>query len=212
MTSSIIKRNSITNAVKAAWARQKARQDECGSDGDERGSILILAMIFIVVVSVTVLTLANWTTSDLNNSTQFTNARSTDYATSSVVNVAINSIRYTPLPAATPTQNTPTALGECWTPESGTVSQLTTVENSINYTVTAWCTTTENLASANTRVVDIYACLSTVTASACEISPLLHVEVTFDDYPAGDAPLDTTQCSTTTTCGQSVTINKWDWA
>ena len=201
---------ALKNAAERTTTRLRDRQDRRKNQTDETGSILILAMIFIVVVSVTVLTLANWTTNDLNNSTQFSNARSLDYATSSVVNVAVNSIRYTPLPSTTPTQNTPTALSECWTPETGSVSQLTTVENTVSYTITAWCTTTENLASAATRVVNIYACKSTVSSSDCVTSPLLHVEVTFDDYPVGDAPLVTTQC--VTTCGQSVTINKWDWA
>lgn len=71
----------------------------------ERGAILILALVYIIVISVTVAALTTWASGDLNSTDNFTNARSTDYSLSSAVEVAINDIRYTPLVAANQTLN-----------------------------------------------------------------------------------------------------------
>jgi hypothetical protein len=207
------------NSTRLPWtllARLRARRSESGAT-DERGSILILALIFIVVVGGTVMSLAGWVTNDLNNSTTFTNARAAHYSASSVTNVAVNSIRYATLLTNGQAQNVATPLGVCWTPAGNfAFSQLTTDA----VTVAAWCTTTENLVNANTRVVNVYSCVSTLTAasspsviaaaaSQCQATPYLHVQVTFDDYPPGGAPPMITQCSTW--CGQGVTLNKWAW-
>lgn len=206
--------------AQTAWARQKARQNEAGAGGDERGSILILGMIFLIVISMTIASLANWTMNDLNNTTTFTNARATTYAATSVANVAVQSIRYAIDPTGvTLTQNVATPLGECWVPASGGptgVSQLTTD----GITVAIWCSTVENLNSPATRVVDFYACVSTLTAAStageistaasdCEANPRLHVEVTFDDYPPGGSSPLTTQCSTW--CGDGTSLDTWVW-
>src|SRR6202043_2792100 len=109
---------------------------------------------------------------------------SLDYAVSSAVQVAVQSIRYTPLMSQTASP----AIGECWVPASGSVSQLTV--NNLN--VTVWCTTSQNLASAATRVVTFYACTgaaaSTGVACASPKADLLTAVVTFDDYPPGGGP------------------------
>lgn len=185
---------------------------------DERGSSLILALVFILVVSATLLSLASWVTNDLNNSTSFNTARASHYAATSVTNVAVNSIRYATLLPNGQAQGVPTPLGRCWAPLGNlTFSQLTTD----GVTVAAWCQTTENLVNAKTRVVDVYSCVSTLTpasttsqiaaaASQCQQSPYLAVQVTFDDYPPGGASPLTTQCSTW--CGQGITLDKWRWA
>jgi hypothetical protein len=185
---------------------------------DERGSILILALVFITAVSLVLLALASWTTNDLTNSTNFANARNANYAASGTTTVAINSIRYATLLSAGQAQNTATALSYCWQPSaSPAVSQLTTD----GVTIAVWCSTVEDLASASTRVVSFYACKSTLTASssastisaaatACAASPLLYAQVTYDDYPPGGSTPLTTQCSTW--CGQGTTLNSWKWA
>jgi hypothetical protein len=215
------KRGKMTKSIIA-----RLRSREHGDAGtpfrrdDERGSVLILALIFLVVISMTIGALASWTMNDLNNTTAFTSARATHYSASSVTNVAIQSIRYATLLPSNQTQNVATALGECWAPAAGgppAVSQLTTN----NVTVAVWCSTVENLKSAQTRVVDLYACVSTLsgssspstvtaTATACQSAPLLHVQVTFDDYPPGGGSLLVSQCSTW--CGEGITLDTWSWA
>lgn len=176
---------------------------------------MILAMIYIVAISLVVGALASWAMNDLNNTTKFQSASSLDYAVSSAVQVAIQSIRYTPLMGQTASPQ----LGECWTPASGYVSQLAVN----NDTVAVWCMTVQNLASAATRVVTFYACTSTLTSSSTSSAvsaagaacagpqgDLLTAVVTFDDYPPGGGPPLSTTCSAGQ-CGQGATTDQWTW-
>jgi hypothetical protein len=187
------------------------------SNDDDSGSVLILAMAFLVAISLIVGAMADWAMNDLNNTTKFNSASSLNYAATSTAQVAIQSIRYTPL---MPQTQSPT-YSSCWTPSTGYVSQLSNFDG---FTVAVWCSTVQTLASARTRVVTLIACtsslnpsstissLSTVqtAASACQSSPLLTARVAFDDYPsAGGAPLTQT-C--TTWCGQGATTELWAWA
>ncbi len=178
---------------------------------DERGASLILALVFIVAVSLIVLSLSSLATNDLSNTGKFNSARALDYAASSTAQVALQSIRFNPVPTTTPTQGTFTSPSYCWAPSSGSYSQLTF--NGI--TIVAFCRTDENLTSANTRVVKIYNCVVTASspanATACVANPLLLVEVTFDDYPPGGSSTLTTQC-TGQSCGQGMSLNRWQWA
>jgi hypothetical protein len=209
------------NKAQSLWARVVARRSESGAQGNETGSILILGMIFLIIISVTIASLANWTMNDLNNTNNFVNARATTYSATSVANVAVQSIRYHPCDGVVCGANTPpaTALGECWVPASGGPTGVSQLETD-GVTVAIWCSTAENLKSASTRVVDLYACVSTLTsgssttvinaaASTCEASPRLHVQVTFDDYPTGGGQPLTTQCSTL--CGGSTLLDTWTW-
>jgi hypothetical protein len=223
-THELTKRSGMHKKVSAAWDRTKARRNESGAGRDEQGSILILAMIFLVVIGMTIASLANWTMNDLDNTNSFVNARATTYSATSVANVAVQSMRYKPCDGVVCGANTPpsTALGECWVPAAGGpagVSQLTTD----GVTIAIWCSTAENLNSAATRVVDLYACVSTLTSasspstiSAAETAcgptgrSRLHVQVTFDDYPQGGGSLLTVQCSTL--CGGSTILDTWTWA
>jgi hypothetical protein len=188
--------------------------DTMGEVRSERGAVLILALIYIVSISVIVGALTTWALNDLNNTKAFHSASALDYAATSAVEVAVQSIRYAPLYSETMSPS----LGYCWTPAAGYVSQLTVN----NDTVAVWCSTVESLASAQTRVVTFYACKSTLTSSsssptvlaaavACSgpNSDILTAKVTFDDYPpGGSAPLIST-C--TQACGQSATTDKWSF-
>ena len=176
---------------------------------DESGAILILALVYIVVVSVIVLAMSSWATNDLKNTTVFTNVNSTNYAATSATDVAIQSIRYNPIPSATPGGGAATPYAECWVPTSGTVSQLTVD----NVNIEEWCSTTENLASPQTRVVTLDACVGSGAASVCN-SPWLVAVVAFNDYPPGGQPLLPTQCNLMAqkTCGEGVTIESWTWS
>jgi hypothetical protein len=196
-------------------SRQSGRVDShLETRRSDSGSVLILAIVYITVISLIVGALASWAMNDLNNTTHFQSASSLDYAATNVTEVAIQSIRYTPLISQTNSPN----LGYCWTPQSGYVSQLS---NMNGFTVAVWCSTVQSLASAQTRVVTFYTCQSSLNASssssdvlaaaiACQANPLLTAKVAFDDYPpGGSAPLTVT-C--TTYCGQGATTLKWTWA
>jgi hypothetical protein len=203
--------------VTAANISRHSGDSRRSADHSESGSVLILSMAFLLAISLIVGALANWAMNDLNNTTKFNTSSSLNYAATSATQVAIQSIRYSPL---MPQTQSPT-LNFCWTPQSGFVSQLSNFDG---FTVAIWCSTVQTLSSARTRVVTLIACTSTLNpnntisslstvqaaASACEASPLLTARVAFDDYPsAGGAPL---QLTCTTWCGQGATTELWVWS
>ena len=195
---------------------ERLRARRASGPSAESGSVLILALVYIISISLIVGALADWAMNDLNNTTRFQSTSSLDYAASSATQVAIQSIRYTPLYSQT--QNP--LLGYCWAPPSGTyVSQL---NNFNGFNVTVWCSTVENLASSNTRTVSFYTCKSPTTAptnsaqaladgEACYTQPLLYAQVAFDDYLPGATTLGTT-CAGPGYCGFGATELQWSWS
>lgn len=199
------------NGGSAGYFSLKGRSGLSGESGvgdaigeDERGAILILALIYILTISVIVVALSTWATNDLNNSTKFSNARSLDYSATNATELAIESIRYTTLvgPNQTLNANPPSY---CWGTSATGPSKLTTN----NMSITVWCSTSENLRSARTRVVTFSACLSTISSGSCVLNPLLQAVVIYDDYPPGGGAFLTTQCSLY--CGTGATLQNWNW-
>ena len=89
---------------------------------DESGAVLILALVFLVVISVIVGALTEWITNDLANSANFTATQNVSNAATNAVNLAIQNIRYNPL-LYTSVNNTTTDLtlnasppSYCWGP------------------------------------------------------------------------------------------------
>ncbi len=185
-------------------------------------------------MSIFVGALAYWATNDVNNTAQFFSASQVQYAASSITDVAVQSIRYFPEPT-TPTagvntsstpSNTPVTApgysspGYCWTPPttepagaaSGTSSLAIGTSNPI--TLTAWCSTVENLSqstgSNSTRVVTIYVCQASQSASQCASTPLHTAVISFDDYPLGGGLSLKEQCNVEgVSCGEGSTIVSW---
>lgn len=165
---------------------------------DESGSSLILALVFMIVSSLIVLSLSSLATNDLNNASKFKLAQSRQSTADSAVELAIEKVRYNFMPQtlnASPPQS-------CWNSDS-TPSQVSLNNQNID----VWCSTRWAPLSTKTRVVTFFACQSTVTAAQCGTTPLLDVVVTFDDYPSPIEPISTAQC--TSTCGESMDINSW---
>jgi hypothetical protein len=181
---------------------------------DEKGASLILALVFLVAVSLIVGALADWATNDLHNTTSFHSASSLNYAASSTVELAIQNMR------TTPQAGTKFAVpGSCWTPAAG--NDVSGLSNFDGYTVAVWCNTVENDQSQNTRVVTFWACMESSlnislsllsgVATGCETSYVLMAKVDFDDYPAGGVlPLLST--CTPPNCGYGATTEQWTWA
>ena len=164
---------------------------------NEAGGSLVLALVFLVVVSFIALGLANSLGGGLINAVNFRAARSMQSAANSAAELALESLRYNFTPStlnASPPQ-------PCWGTSS---SSPLTIDAQ---TVDAWCSTRWNPVSTGTRVVTIDVCPSSFDSTACSVSPLLLAVVTFDDYPASGGPVSTAQC--TTTCGTDVAINSW---
>jgi hypothetical protein len=185
----------------------------------ERGSSLILALVYIVSVSLIVGALADWAMNDLNNTAHFQNSSALDNAVSGATEIAIQSMRYYPQYPATLTTN------NCWTPPGGTNNASDVPIN--GDLVGVWCSTVENLKSPNTRVVTFTACpvtaaqISTPSGATTVMGnclsglvpgPSLKAVVTFDDYPSGGGGLLTSTCSGGPgVCGFAATTNQWTW-
>jgi hypothetical protein len=189
---------------------------------NESGAVLILALVYIIAISLIVGALASWAMNDLNNTGKFESASELHYAVSSVTNLAIESIRYTPLPSSTPPQ-APASTGwePCWTPATGPQVSQMLIDG---YTIAVWCNVVEQNTSANTRTVTFIACRSALTSSDpnlaadtttaqinCQAAPLLTVVVIFDDYPARGAPVLGVQCNLVGQCGEGMTQQSWIW-
>jgi len=84
-----------------------------GIEDREKGAVLLLALAYIVAVSVIVGALAYWATNDLKNTTNFSTASQQVYAANAATEVAIQAIRstpdpYYPSPVLTPASGTVT--------------------------------------------------------------------------------------------------------
>jgi IPT/TIG domain len=175
---------------------------------DESGAVLILALMFLVVIALLVGGLASWTANGLRDTLTFQQERTAQYALTSTTQVAIQSIRYTPLLGANQTVNAspPTY---CWgsVADSYGGTELTTQ----NTPVEVYCSTVWTPTSAATRVVTISACLQSQlpvpanAASSCADNPGLQTIVTFDDYSSTNPIVNQGAC--VTTCGNGMTIN-----
>jgi hypothetical protein len=188
----------------------------------ESGAVLILALVYIIAISLIVGALARWATNDLNNTNNFGVTSQLHIAETSAMNTAIESIRYTPWPsgsggasgtgeAALPTNGQATGWGWCFQPPAsvgGTVSSMVIG----SFTIDVYCNTVEEYDSSSTRVVTFAACPNTTTTAACEARPLLSAVVVYDDYPEGGGLLLATQCNQQgVACGEGRAIQSWVW-
>ncbi|HEY5304052.1 MAG TPA: IPT/TIG domain-containing protein [Acidimicrobiales bacterium] len=188
-----------------ALLRRKGSHEE--GTGNESGSVLVLALLYLVAISLILTALASWATNDLNNSSRFSAARSLQFAANSATELAIQNIRYNPLLSAGQTLNA-SPPGYCW--GSGPASQLVGSNSVDGIGIEVWCSTAWSPSNANTRVVTLSACLSGVSASTCAINPKLEAVVAFDDYPAGVSSPNPGVCATY--CGTGLTIDSWLWS
>ena len=166
---------------------------------------MVVAFIYLIAVSITVLGLSRWVSSDLNNVKGFTSARQLQAAAQSTVQLAMQNIRYTPLIG---TNQTWGQFNYCW--GNGGASTLTID----GYTMNVYCSTAWNPTSAVTRTVTINTCQSTVPAATCEGTnpgPYLQAVVVFDDYPPGGAAPVNGSCQLWSWCGEGMTITSWIW-
>jgi len=212
----------MANGFGKNWMRRersplKAKAVGRGRRRDERGSSLILALVYIVSVSLIVGALADWAMNDLNNTTHFQTATSVDNAVSGATEVAIQSIRYYPQSGA--------STSNCWTPPGGTNDASDVPIN--GDLVAVWCSTSLNLQSPKTRIVTFTACPVTTSevnsVSAATIAmglclagslpgPSLKAMVTFDDYPSGGGGLLNSVCTGGPGyCGFAATTTQWTW-
>jgi hypothetical protein len=178
--------------------------------------VLILALVYIISISLVVGALASWAMNDLNNTTVFKSVSQLHYSATSVTNVAIQSIRYYPIPTSVPTGAS--APAPCWAPTAAPSVVSPPVDN---FNVAVWCSTVESLNNLlpglYTRIVTFYACLYSAEPSGaqCKSNPLLTAVVGYDDYPAGRSAHLNQQCNQGVQgvgqCGSSAALLNWVW-
>ena len=177
----------LTRAVKSPDVQpgQERRDDE--------GAVLVLALFFLVIMSLIITGLLSWTQNDLINVAHFKAHRSLQYSAGGAVEVAMQNVRYN--------YSAPSAL-----PQScpGTTPSISIDPNSP--TMSVWCFTVWQPFSSVTRVVTFLACQASVSEAACSANPTLQAVVTFDDYN-GIVVAKPNPC--TVTCGASFTVNQW---
>jgi hypothetical protein len=184
---------------------------------DESGALLILALIFMTVISVICASLTVWVTNDLDNTSKFGSALSLQDASNSITQLALQDVRYN-FTASTLNASPP---APCWTPASPAAPMSQELFNGEN--VAVWCSTQWNPLSPDTRVVTFSTCQdagnvlvpsgtapATISgyALACEENPFLQVVVDFDDFPN---TISASNCSPlgNSTCGTTFTVESW---
>lgn len=173
---------------------------------DESGAIILLALVFLVAVSLIVVALLSWVGTSLKVTSTFASERTTESAATSAVNLAIQNTRFTFAPQllnASPPQ-------ACWYDSGGNAEQPPSF-NGQQFNV--WCSMVWQPYSANTRTITYSACVTTSTNVQCAANPTLQAIVTFDDYAPGIGvpTANPVQCNLTGFCGQSLTQNSWLW-
>jgi hypothetical protein len=197
-----------------AHARCVARRGD-----DEAGSILILALIFLVAVSLIVLALLSFVGNSLTASASFTSERTLETAATSAVNLAIQQSRITfagQMENAFGGQTTNSQPTACWFDSSSAPQQPPMIDGQ---QIDVWCSMIWQPYSSTTRTVTYSACPSTQangqpeTNVECAAAPTLQAVEVFDDYPPGvGVPLvNPVQCNFYGYCGQSMTQVSWQW-
>ncbi|MCU1362477.1 MAG: Endoglucanase-like protein [Acidimicrobiaceae bacterium] len=215
-----MRKHEGTNGESRQSKRRSDRSRRAEVEQREGGAILVLALAYIMIIGVVVAALTTWASGDLNNTGNFSNARSLDYSLSSAMEVGINNIRYTPVVGSI-NASPPVA---CWgsgtyattsAPTYSTYStyQLPTSTNNI----ALWCSTLSVPGNAVTRTVTVSACpapssstIATVwatsteiqnAATACDDAPDLQAFVSFDDYNGSKS-----------VPGYGASLQNWDWS
>jgi hypothetical protein len=200
-----------------------SKRSECsvapGRSDDETGAVLILALVFLVAVSLIVTGLLTFVNTSVTATGSFQNERNVELALTDGVNLAIQNTRYQ-FDAGTPTaflNNPAPELCATYAIPNQTV------------TVQVYCSMVWQPFSANTRVFTYSACSyatapTSATAPAdCAAQPQLQDIVAFYDYPTGGAASPSpnpTPCtpiqpindsSGNGSCGETMTQVSWQW-
>jgi hypothetical protein len=208
MTSARLRRNDVNRSDGSevgATFRHGARSDS--------GAILILAMIYLLSVSVIVVALAGWAMNNLNDTQHFTSGFALQNAAGSATEVAIQNIRYSSTPLMQGANPAVSCLGSNGTPQSVTIDNGPNSNPTLNTeTIAVWCSTDWEPLLSTTRTVNFWACPYSAgnnNASTCQSTYILHAVVVFDDYPSSlSAPIDG-QCNVW--CGSGMAVDVWDW-
>jgi Tfp pilus assembly protein PilX len=142
----------------------------------EDGAILILALIFMIVIALVLLSVVTLSGNDLLNTSHLLDQQSVEYRTSGAMQVAIQTVRYTDTTFSSPTsclsstagiqigQNSPLVYVDCVTVPHGQLPADTGVSREVNFyacgTSSTTCNSTNYTLWATVDFVDGPTCAS----------------------------------------------------
>jgi len=181
------------SSLLAKWWHSDPRRS---SNKDEVGASLLLALIFLTVISVTVASLLGLIGGGLTDSIHFKQARTTESAANSTAELSMQYVRYN---FEANTVNSPD-------PQACTTSVPTLLGLSMEtYCRTQWDST------SGSRTVIVSVCEGGVDPLTCEDQPLLQAVVYFNDNSVSSknncTPVSTP--TTSTTCGSGLSVVSW---
>ena len=191
------RRSALVHCLVASWRRGYLRRDDSGAT-------LLLAVIFVFVVSLTLLALIGMSGNDIKNSINLENERSLEYAATGATNAAIQAVRYSYYAFnGTTNKSGDDCLpdGAAFTNPDGDTTSMTL--NGVAMYVD--CTGTLNTGSQNTRTVTFYACGQ---ASCTSANSVIIATVDFQDYSTSGSYSCTSQ-EVISSCGTGVVVASW---
>jgi len=175
------------------------------NERSEQGAALVLAIVFLVAMSILVVVLGNLATEASTATSNVRDQTTIENNAESAATFAIQQERRSYLPALYTVPATPQ---DCL-PGQALSGPLADSPYKISFTV--WCRGSQ---SGPSRTVDFYVCTPTATASQCTSagskSVLLFASVTYDDSPGGALPLSFCGPLSNATCGVTLNITEWD--
>jgi hypothetical protein len=164
---------------------------------DETGASLLLALIFLTVISVTVASLLGLIRGGLTDSIAFKQARTTESAANSTAELALQYVRYNFFANTVDSPNPQTCI--------------TSLPGLLNLPpMQAFCRTSWSETSGS-RTVTVSVCRNGVDSLTCENQPLLQAVVQFNDNSVSskDNCTPVSVQTTGTTCGSGLQVVSW---
>jgi|GEM_PF-1264740 len=190
-TNAIVRRSSSS-----ALAKARRAVIQRNTERDEVGASLLLALIFLTVISVTVASLLGLIGGGLTDSIHFKDARTTESAANSTAELALQYVRYDFL-ANTVNSSSPVTC-------TSSMPSFLGLPPMQAYCRTQWY----EISGSRQVIVSVCASGDSLT---CENRPLLQAEVSFNDNSVSSKN-DCTPVSTPvtgTTCGSGLSVVSW---
>jgi hypothetical protein len=163
-------------------------------------------MVFVFIIAIVLVAVGGLAANAAHNSSNVRAARTTTQDAETAVTIAMEYLRYN-FVSGLPQQyvgSPPSCL------PAG--HQIPSADPGLTTSnpVSVYCTETVDTASAQSRVVEFYACGTGIAASACTGNTvLLHAEVTYDDLDLNGND-HCTSPGDESSCGGAMAINTWD--
>lgn len=177
----------------------------------EEGAILILALVFVIIVTLSIFGLITFGGVGILNSTNLKGQRSLEYAADGATTAAIQAVRYSPFYFSNPQPEDCLPDGAVLSlPNNGGFASSTpsiTIDG-VSMTVDCIEGITATSTPQFTRVVTFYACLASLGVPCTAINSIVTATVDFEDVTLTGVE----QCSSatqTSTCGTGEVINSW---